>query len=502
MAYVPGYNYDIFISFAHGDNDTFPGMSGGWVDQFHEQLENWLARRRDLEGLRIWRDQELHGNTDFDLAIENKIDSTALFFVLHSRVYRKSNYCRKELQWFNTKYKDSLLVGEHRRVFNILLNNFPPSGWPQGLENAMGFHMHDAEGEELGDFTFPRESGFVKQMRKVVDAAEVTLNAMRAHQEVAQPNPATAAPLANQSLPRVFIAAVPDAQEDLRERLINEIGETARIFDEVPPPWECGAHKEQVQSALEKADLSIHLLGQWPGNKIQDRKETTYPREQTDIALAKSVRQLIWLPEELEIEKIENPAYRTWVQALGEGEREKADIELVRCDLNALIELIRVRIADAGKQPVVSQGDATFLIDTHQKDQLYAFQLAGLLAEQGANVDINKESLDPVQSLALFEQAVRQTENLVILFGQVNGSWLTNRVRIAVKVMAEQFSAGESCILEHLWIMLLPGSQGIPPDLRLPPMIKMTPLDNIGSDSVEPENVASLLTLTDERGEQ
>jgi hypothetical protein len=44
MTCVPGYQYDIFISFSHQDNQLRPGADatrGGWVEQFRDYLEWW-----------------------------------------------------------------------------------------------------------------------------------------------------------------------------------------------------------------------------------------------------------------------------------------------------------------------------------------------------------------------------------------------------------------------------------------------------------------------------
>ena len=503
MAYVPGYNYDIFISFTHQDNDRLPGLEHGWVDEFHQQLENQLKRRRQLDGLRIWRDRELHGNTDFDIAIENKIDSVALFLVLHSRAQRKSDYCRKELDWFTTKYRDSMLVGEQRRVFNVLLDNFPHQQWAEPLQGVVGFPRHDAEGDEMGEFTHPNEITFGKQLRRVVDAAETILDAMRVQRQAARPEPSASTPAATgagaptravigeASLPTVFLATVAEGQELTRERLLNEIGDRARLLDTPPPPHPHGEHRQQVEAALQQADLSIHLLDDDPGDRIVDLKQTTYPREQTEIALQQPLRQIIWLPPDLSIDAVRNDDYRELVRQLDSGERSKDGIELLRCDRNELIEQVLTRIAAAG-QPTAVADEASFLIDTHQKDQRYAYQLAGLLAERGADVDFNKESQDPVQSLALFEEAVRQARTLVILFGQVNAPWLSSRLKTAVKVMAEQFMADQQQ-LERLCVLLLPGSQGMPAELRLPPTINLTALDNRGSDAIDTQQLDSLL---------
>lgn len=99
MAYTSAYQYDIFISYAHDDNDVL-SAEAGWVTQFHNYLESWLIKRRRLKGLTIWFDDQLNGNTAFDQAIQDGINNSALFFVLHSGNYQDSDYCRKELNWF------------------------------------------------------------------------------------------------------------------------------------------------------------------------------------------------------------------------------------------------------------------------------------------------------------------------------------------------------------------------------------------------------------------
>ena len=123
MAYTQGFNNDIFISFSHEDNLAPTGQKEkGWVVQFRELLEIWL-RRRGLRGLSIWWDEEqLRGNTDFDARIEECLAKTALLVVLHSRNYRQSDYCRKELEWFVSHVRQpplGLSIGDNRRILNL-----------------------------------------------------------------------------------------------------------------------------------------------------------------------------------------------------------------------------------------------------------------------------------------------------------------------------------------------------------------------------------------------
>ena len=216
--------------------------------------------------------------------------------------------------------------------------------------------------------------------------------------------------------------------------------------------------------------------------------------------MAQPLPQLIWLPPELSIESIKNPDYRQLLEQLDSGDRSKDGIELLRCEPTELYSLVLARLADAAA-PAAAGNAARFLIDTHQKDQRYAWRLADLLADRAADVDVNKESQDPTKSLDLFRDAVRQAQNLVILFGQVDTPWLSNRITEALKVIGSQLAVGETRVLQRLWVLLLPGCAGLP-DLGLPPLIQLTPLDNRDSDAIDPDKVTSLLNPAADGGGQ
>src|SRR5258706_5828560 len=65
MAYLPSFEYDIFISYAHVDNLVPRGGGRGWVDRFQEELELELSRRLGRVGAaKIWWDNSLDGSQE------------------------------------------------------------------------------------------------------------------------------------------------------------------------------------------------------------------------------------------------------------------------------------------------------------------------------------------------------------------------------------------------------------------------------------------------------
>lgn len=494
MSCVPGFEFDIFISYSWNDNHV-AGDAPGWVDTFHERLESWLKHRRGRAALAVWRDRNQTGNTVFDLAIENKLKSSALFFALNSRNFLKSTYCAKELALFH-QYHGSrpggLLVGEQSRIFNILLDNIPHQQWPAGLGRTSGFPMYDAAEGELGDFTSPNDPRFDKQLRAIVDAVEKTLDAFPQAPSTASPEKAAIS---------VFIADVSDTLQPTRDRVLAELQQPGvQIITDIPPPMEAQPHQQKVQETLAQARFAIHLLDAQPGRRILNQKEVTYPRRQVEIAVERATPSLIWVSNEIQYDAIVDETQREFLQRLETGDRAGKHYEFVRCGMTELLELVRQKISAMQQRPGANGAAASFLIDTYQNDQLHAFRLAALLAEHRVNVEFNKESPDPVQSLLNFEQALRRVCNLILVCGSVGEQWLHGRVKKAVKIAAEQLDAEAPVALENIYLLLLPASKGQMALPRLPGVIKFETLDNTHAETIAPHVIDRLLAVSQSGG--
>ncbi len=116
MAFTQGFEYDVFISYSHRDN-----LAPRWVSHFHEALHAALKKKLSDDHVAVWRDKELNANSLFNQKIKRMIDSSAIFLVLLSRNYLKSDYCKKELDWFYSDEKGlGLSIGDESRIFNVL----------------------------------------------------------------------------------------------------------------------------------------------------------------------------------------------------------------------------------------------------------------------------------------------------------------------------------------------------------------------------------------------
>ena len=171
MGLIPGYEYDIFISYVHADNESETGDGDGWVDRFYKYLDTKLNKHS--KKIKIWWDsKKLDGSQVFDKTIEEAINDSAIILCLNSRLYSQSEYCKMELQFFHQKASEEevgLLVGDRSRIINVLLSNIHYEDWLPEFSGTSGFVFHD-EGEYGDPLTVEAKAPFSEQMKTLRNA--------------------------------------------------------------------------------------------------------------------------------------------------------------------------------------------------------------------------------------------------------------------------------------------------------------------------------------------
>lgn len=127
--------HDIFISYAHVDDEPSIGAKKGWVTTFVEGLKKKLAQelgRRDA--YRLWMDYELRGNDAVTPKIHEILDGAATLLLLLSKGYLASDWCREEMQRFIAR------VGPNsERVFIVALK--PVDEMPDGIADLKSYEF-------------------------------------------------------------------------------------------------------------------------------------------------------------------------------------------------------------------------------------------------------------------------------------------------------------------------------------------------------------------------
>ena len=444
MAFIPGYDYDIFISYAHVDNIAFPGQADGWIEQFYKNLNLMLAKRFGrLDMIRIWWDnKKLDGSKLFDHSIEEGINRSAIMICLNSPGYEASDYCKQELDLFYKKAQSDsvgLKVGERSRIIHVLLNNIPYTNWPTGLSGTSGFPVHDAkEANDFGETVETLSTEFRTQLQKLRDAVWNLLNDFPGRQVTAAVQQ-EASPVAVADAFTIYLGEVADTLRTPRKRVIAELEKKGfTVLTGIPPPDEANAHEQETNKALQKADLAIHLLDEYPGREITGTHDSWYPQKQAELALRSGKSPMIWVPAETDFETIEEENYKCFLKGLESGRASAQGYEFVRGSKSTLAQEIidfAEQLKVRQKQQQAPKEKLSVLLDTHFNDQGYALDLSRTLLDNHIQPFINPQEDDPRKNMNLLGDRLSQVRKLIFLYGSVSKEWVLERMNAALQLI-------------------------------------------------------------------
>ena len=438
MAYVEGFEHDIFLSYARVDDETAAEAERGWVSAFERYLQVALDKRVGRIGaVRIWRDvRRIRGNQLFDRTIREALDTTAAFVALTSNGYLASEFCRQEVAYFHRKATADaigLAAGDRLRIVNVLLTSVDHRDRPEEYDETAGFALHDATHDDpIGRPSEPGSGLFKRQLRHLVDALYELLDALKK-------TTSQSAPAGRDTPSIIFLGDVADPLRDQRRSLAHDLEQLGhRVIADIPPPDEATAHDQRVIAAVREAALSVHLLDASAGREIGGPANQTYPRRQVELAIDNGSAQMVWIPRELDLETLTDRAQRAFLDRLQSGLGSAGSYDFIRCpsaDLTALVderanEIRRASATAAGADP------AACLLVTQAKDTVHVLSVAEALVSRGIAPFINQEAKEPELLMQLFEERIRQVASLIVFFGRVSRAWVQERLDSAVKIAA------------------------------------------------------------------
>jgi len=289
MAFVPGYDHDVFVSYAHGDDRE-------WVSRFAGRLEAELKKKLgDVSD--VWLDTvELRATQDYRKEIPESVTKSAVFVLLPSPAYLRSQYCvEKECQAFadTLPLKQARFSGDEfasqlyalRCPIEQIDNNLHWKLFP-GLSDVPFF---DTKG------TFPiDDSRFNEAFSKVTQTLTDLLKRMR-----------------NRCTPVFLYPRKLD--EDLKqagEGLANELAD--RSYRLLPENF-VGQEDE-----LRRASLAVFLMGQKYDKRVKELVEVAVQNGIPWVVWCSPASQATQVPEQMALldllEQMDSPR-KTWLNA-------------------------------------------------------------------------------------------------------------------------------------------------------------------------------------------
>jgi hypothetical protein len=360
MGYLPSLAEDVFISYAHIDDDEYPMESQGWVAQLDEDLSKRVAIFLDGQRPSVWRDRDVRNNDDFTVKITARLLRTATFLSIISPSFFKREWCIRELEEFaaSAERNFGIKIGEKNRIFKVekVPLGFDRSKLPPHLQGTGSYRFYGPDpGHEGRVHEYRPKLGVdyaAKYWREMDDLAQDIAMVLRQMQATS----GTDAPAPAQGI-TVYLAETTSDLEDEAKEIRRDL--KARGYIVLPEgdlPYRTKDFKAKVMDCLDAAVLSIHLFGKEYGYIPEGQSEKSNAWLQYEYALEhqrekRKFERLLWIPPGL---TPSDPRQQRFVDNLETDPNAQEGADLLATKLEDLKSVIHEKLEKLQEPRVLS----------------------------------------------------------------------------------------------------------------------------------------------------
>lgn len=353
MAYLPNFDEDVFISYAHNDDDVYAQEPWGWVTRLHQDLEQ---RVRNYLGsdIRFWRDCEIRNNEDFSNKIFRRLARTATLLSVLSPSFLQREWCKRELDAFtgNAESQAAVLVDEEKsRIFKVEKMPVDRDALPPAMQGTKTYRFYEPDPTQpkrlhelrplLGGEYYRRYFEEMDELAKDIAALLKDMaRGIAAASKEAQPERVT-----------VYVAETTSDLDDKVGELRRDLKDRGYlVLPSGDLPYRANAYKEKVRDCLRQAVLSVHLVGADYGF-VPEGETKSNVWLQHDLAMARGAdpafQRLIWMPGDV---RSQDQRQGVFIAHLQEDAGVQKGADLLNGNLEELKTVIHEKLADIRKR--------------------------------------------------------------------------------------------------------------------------------------------------------
>ena len=435
------FENDIFISYAHVDNQSLAAGQEGWISLLHERLRKRLGQLLGEE-VKIWRDPKLQGNDEFSETLVIRVTQARVLLSVLSPRYLKSDWCCRELDTFCQAAEQGLglTIDNKARVFKVVKTHIPRNALPPKLRGQSGYEFYEydeATGRAKEFRADPDDRRYWDKFEDLAQDISAQITKLRAlSQETAASPPHSTN---DHEKATIYLAETTGDLTLERDRVKRELSQLGyRVLPDKELPLQGPKLIETVSDYLQQARLSVHLIGAHYGivPELEDRSIT---RIQHDLAEARGhdsrFRRLIWVPNELEVKESRQQAF---IEYLSNSPVALRNAELLREKLEDLKTIIQNQLAalHAQAEGEKAGGDQTYIyLVCEQRDLDLIQPLYQHLYDAGFEVMLPATGENAIEDNL---QNLRECDALLVYYGHGNERWLRTQFGEFSKVAGDR----------------------------------------------------------------
>jgi hypothetical protein len=434
MAFIPGFDHDLFVSYAHLDNDPmgvevegWVKPSDGWVDALVKKVQSELSKRVGSGQVRAYMDPQLDGNRPITPELLSAVRRSALLMVVMSPSYLHSEWCKRERHAFLATVQSRVESGS---VFVVHARQVERKDIPSEFGDLLGypFWMRDSDvgaDRPLG-IPNPLEPKFInkifglshslgEQLRRARDTSPASYRSRSVSS-----HPPTGSP--------VFVARSTEDLEDREDELKSYLSQAG--IATLPQTWypqtEERAFERAMIEDLEKCKLFVQLLSASRGRELPFSSRPRLPRRQADIAARADKPLLQWRDRAIDLTSVDDADHRS----LLEGARADG------------IEDFKRAVAEAAKKDSPPErtraASVMVFLNANGQDRALARQVGDALRQLRVECAWPMENGSPDAVRKDFEDNLRTCDGLLLVYGSAGASWVRNQLRQGRKILSQR----------------------------------------------------------------
>lgn len=426
MAFVPDYDNDIFVSYAHVDNEPLPRVEQGWVSTLMSGLKTRLAQLLGRsEAFSVWRDPKLSAHESLTPQILNALKQSATLLIVLSPGYLASEWCLREKNTFLELTRQRIRAGS--RVFVVERDQVQPDEKPEELRELLGYRFWVMEQESnrlhiLGDPQpnpgDPRDRGYYDKLNDLAGGlADELKRLQKAAEQQKVLSPITEQPPAD-IRPAVFLAEVTDDLLDQRDEVQRYLDQAGfRVLPTVT--LESATLQQALAQDLPQCKLFVQLLSHLPGKH-------RYPQRQCQGARDAKAPILQWCDPALKLNAVTDPDQRDLLAG---------DTVLAVHLEEFKREVVKRASVKPAENPPPSPGPLVLLNASDEDDSL-GQAVAEVFDRNGVGYVMPLRVGEPAEIREDLEQRLLESDGVIIVYGAVTHKWARNQVLNCQKFMS------------------------------------------------------------------
>lgn len=439
------FEQNLFISYAHIDDQPLTPGQQGWITRFHGTLEALLSMRLGRQA-KIWRDQKLKGNDVFSDEIVTQFSHTAVMVSILTSRYLNSEWCTREVREFCECAQEhgGLLVGNKSRVFKVIKTPVDTQELPPPMKDVLGYEFFTEQdgapleldasyGQEFGELYVRKVAKLafdVAQLLKALDVEEGARERAGQHSQGRTPAPAK---------PVVYLAECSYDRKQAREVIEGELkrlGYTV-LPDRRLPVDDEAEYVAAVGTLLDRSALSIHLVGEHYGAVPDGPSAKSAAQHQNELAVTRSrsrgLARVIWLPEGTRSGQAGQQAF---IEQLHQDAEAQFGADLITGDFEQLRAAVHATLkkleqpepkppeADAtGDQAGVADSARLVYVLCDEKDRKATVPIRKLCKQAGLDCSLPAFAGDASQVRKANQQLLATCDGVLVFYGAGDEAW-------------------------------------------------------------------------------